>query len=106
MVAAIPMGLLGTPDMHVAGNGSTATALGWFHDQTASAMPQGSAWSVPLWVYKAAMLAWALWLANALVRWLRWGWEAYSRGGYWRSAVPSVPVIAGQPAPTTGEPAP
>jgi len=34
-----------------------------------------SAWviSVPLLVYRLAMLAWALWLALALLRWLRWG---------------------------------
>jgi hypothetical protein len=31
------------------------------------------------------MLLWALWLANALIGWLRWGFEAWSRGGYWRS---------------------
>ena len=106
LVSAIPMGLLGLPDMHVEGNGSTATALHWFHDRSAGAMPQAMAWSVPLWVYKAAMLAWALWLANALVKWLRWGWSAYSRGGYWRNPVLDTPVLIVEPAPTTGEPAP
>jgi hypothetical protein len=30
------------------------------------------------------MLAWALWLAAALVRWLRWGWTQFSRGELWR----------------------
>jgi len=38
------------------------------------------------------MLAWALWLANALIGWLRWGFEAWMHGGYWRkrAAKPAV----------------
>ena len=35
-----------------------------------------------------AMLLWALWLANALIGWLRWGFDAWSRGGYWRPRKP------------------
>jgi len=34
-------------------------------------------------VYRVAMLAWALWLALALLRWLRWGWTCFSEGGLW-----------------------
>jgi hypothetical protein len=30
------------------------------------------------------MLFWALWLALALLRWLKWGWAQYSRGGCWK----------------------
>jgi len=30
------------------------------------------------------MLAWALWLALALLRWLRWAWESLAAGGGWR----------------------
>ena len=32
------------------------------------------------------MLAWALWLANALIGWLRDAFAAWTRGGYWRNA--------------------
>ena len=39
---------------------------------------------MPLLVYRAAMLAWALWLALALLRWLRWGWGCFTAGGGWR----------------------
>jgi hypothetical protein len=84
LIAAVPKGLLGLPDMHVDGNNSTAWLLNWFVDQTQSVLPQGGVLSVPLWVYKVAMLAWALWLANALIGWLRWGFDAWSHGGYWR----------------------
>lgn len=34
--------------------------------------------------YRIAMLAWALWLALALLRWLRWGWSCFSHDGIWR----------------------
>ncbi len=100
VVAAIPQGLLGWPDMHVAGSGSSANALHWFADRSIDALPGANAISVPLWVYKVAMLAWALWLAVALVGWLRAGFAAWTRGGYWR-ALPRKPAvdIPGAPPP-------
>jgi hypothetical protein len=30
------------------------------------------------------MLAWALWLAAALIRWLKWAWTQFSEGGCWK----------------------
>jgi len=88
LVAAVPGGLLGQPDMHVAGMGSSALQLHWFVDRSADVLPRAGVFSLPLWTYKLAMLAWALWLANALIGWLRWGFEAWSSGGYWRRAKP------------------
>ena len=46
-----------------------------------------TAWvlSVPLLVYRLLMLLWSLWLAFALLRWLKWGWQAYSTHGLWRT---------------------
>ncbi|WP_199097598.1 hypothetical protein [Dyella sp. ASV21] len=85
LISAVPKGLLGLPDMHVAGNGSTAWRLNWFADQTDGALPVAGVFSVSLWVYKIAMLLWALWLANALIGWLRWGFQSWSEGGYWRA---------------------
>ena len=41
--------------------------------------------SVPLWVYRVLILGWALWLAAALVGWLRWGFVCFTTGGAWRS---------------------
>jgi hypothetical protein len=92
LIAAVPRGLLGLPDMHVAGNGSGAWNLSWFVDQSAGVLPHGGVLSVSLWVYKLAMLAWALWLANALIGWLRWGFAAWTHGGYWhpREAKPGI----------------
>ena len=66
LASAIPQGLLGQPDMHVTGNGSSAQSLQWFADRSTDALPQASAVSLPLWVYKVLMLAWALWLANVM----------------------------------------
>jgi hypothetical protein len=92
LVSAIPQGLLGQPDMHVTGNGSYTQSLHWFTDRTADTLPQASAISLPLWVYKVLMLAWALWLANALIGWLRDAFSAWMRDGYWRARV--KPAIA------------
>jgi hypothetical protein len=92
VLGSLQKGLLGTPDMHLVGNGSTPTSLHWFHDRSDDAFPHARAISVPMWLYKAAMLAWALWLASALVRWLRWGFESYSAGGYWRTPPKRAPM--------------
>ncbi|MFN8640476.1 MAG: hypothetical protein U0802_01985 [Candidatus Binatia bacterium] len=81
---AIQQGLLGQPDMQIAGNGSYAEVLRWYQDRSAAVLPQAWVISTPLLVYRLLMLAWALWIAAALLRWLRWGWERFGSGGYWR----------------------
>ena len=83
ILAGIPSGLLGNPDMSVTGFGSTGHRLLWFADKTANAMPQATVWSLPLWTYKALILAWALWLSFALVRWLPWIWQCFATRGLW-----------------------
>jgi hypothetical protein len=101
LVAAVPGGLLGQPDMHIAGMDSSALRLHWFVDRSVDVLPQAGVFSLPLWTYKLAMLAWALWLANALIGWLRWGFDAWSRGGYWRRA--EARPAAPPPLPGSGE---
>jgi hypothetical protein len=87
LFAAVRQGLLGTPDMQVLGNGSTATELRWFQDRTTGLLPRPWVLSVPVLVYRLAMLAWALWLVTALLRWLRWGAAALTLDGFWRRRV-------------------
>jgi hypothetical protein len=84
-VVAIPEGLLGSPDMDIVGNASQSYQLNWYQDVMQQALPQAWVVSVPLWVYRALMLAWSLWIAVAMLKWLPWAWRAYSTGGYWRS---------------------
>lgn len=85
LAAAIQQGLLGQPEMQIAGNGSSAARLLWYQDRAPALLPQAWVLSVPLAVYRLLMLAWALWLAFALLGWLRWGWGCYSRHGLWRA---------------------
>lgn len=85
---AIRRGLLGLPEMQIGGNASSATQLNWYQDHAMAALPVASITSVPLIVYHLLMLAWALWLAFALVGWMRWGWRQYSRHGLWREFHP------------------
>ena len=100
LASAIPQGLLGQPDMHVAGNASSESTLRWFADHAADALPQASAVTLPLWTYKVLMLAWALWLANAVIGWLRDGFGAWTRDGYWRAGTKApAPAAAPPPAP-------
>ena len=83
MYQAIEKGLLGIPDMQIAGNGSNNFHLYWFQDKIASLMPQPMVFSIPLFVYHLIMLAWAIWLAFSLIKWLKWGWECWSQGKIW-----------------------
>ncbi len=84
LFASIQQGLLGLPEMQIGGNGSGAGVLRWYQDRVAAQLPQPWVLSLPLWVYRVAMLAWSLWLARALVGWLRWGWGCFGEGGLWR----------------------
>jgi len=62
--------------MQIVGNGSDSSNLNWYQDRTSPQLPSASVISVPLLAYKALMLAWALWLAYALLKWLQWGGPA------------------------------
>lgn len=84
LVVAVQQGLLGTPEMQVSGNGSSAYMLRWYQDRVEDVLPEASVISVSLWFYRLLMLAWALWLAFSLLRWLRWGWDCFATNGLWR----------------------
>ncbi len=85
VVMSLPSGLLGTPDMHVAGHNSYGNVLSWFADGSDTSLPVAAVVTVPLWIYKALILIWALWLSFALLRWLPWVWQCISRDGFWRT---------------------
>lgn len=85
LFAAIRQGLLGLPEMQIAGNASTAQSLRWYVDRTNAVVPSATILSTPLFVYRLAMLAWALWLAAALLRWFQFAADALTAGGAWRS---------------------
>lgn len=111
LLVAVYHGLLDHPDMQIAGNSSDARTLRWFQDRTGAALPRPWIFSVPLLAYRLAMLGWALWLALAVLRWLRWGWAAFSLEGLWRRPEvrqPVSPPAAAPPAapgnPSSAEP--
>ncbi|MEE4357438.1 MAG: hypothetical protein V2I97_13325 [Desulfococcaceae bacterium] len=80
---AIQKGLLGTPEMQISGNGSNNTYLYWTQDRIEGSMPQPWVISLPRFTYHLFMLIWSLWLATAMIRWLRWGWECFGHEKLW-----------------------
>ena len=94
---AVQHGLLGLPDMQVAGNGSTAFDLNWYQDHSAATLPRPWVIGAPLWTYRLLMLAWALWLAYSLLDWLRWGWECFAADGLWRPRPKKAPALPKEP---------
>ncbi len=87
LVSVIPASLMGTPEMHVVGHGGYSSAgirLQGFADLSRDTLPGITVVSLPLWVYRVAMLAWAMWLAVTVIGWLRQSLAAWTQGGYWR----------------------
>ncbi|MFG6414385.1 hypothetical protein ACG02S_10810 [Roseateles sp. DC23W] len=76
-------GLLGYPDLMVAGPGSSSHLLSWVSDRFTEHTAGAWVLSAPVWLYRVLMLLWALWLATSLLKWVGWAWAAFSAGGAW-----------------------
>lgn len=95
LVGAVANGLLGLPDMQIAGNGSWRGDLQWYQDRADNVLEQPVVLSVPVFYYRLLMLGWALWLAVAVLGWLRWGWQAFVQDGLWRQKPPKIASVVG-----------
>jgi hypothetical protein len=84
LFGSVYQGLLGSPDMQIAGNYSSAFDLKWYQDRSNEQLPTASIISVPLMAYRILMLLWSLWLAISLLNWLKWGWECFAKDGLWK----------------------
>ncbi|MFZ9853594.1 MAG: hypothetical protein ACO3I0_00655 [Limisphaerales bacterium] len=96
LVYAVGEGLLGSPEMFILGNNSSRTVLQWYQDRSGGALPTTAVLSVSIWWYRLLMLFWALWLASALLSWLKWAWRNFSLGGLsrpWRKAKLVPPTL-------------
>ncbi len=112
LLYAVHRGLLGSPQMQIEGHGSWADQLVWYVDRVVPGRGQHSTllsdaafYSVPMLVYRGLMLLWALWLAFALLGWLRVAWGRFSEEGSWgwlRPARPSAPRSPEPSAPDDG----
>jgi len=97
LIVSIHQGLLGYPDMQIAGNDSSSYSLNWYDDRVANALSQPWVLSVSIIWYRALMLAWALWLALAVIRWSKWAWVCYATDGLWKTS--PKPANPHQPVP-------
>ncbi|MDA1086598.1 MAG: hypothetical protein O2901_06240 [Verrucomicrobia bacterium] len=102
LVGAVREGLLGNPEMFIRGNNSTQTALQWFQPRGTNALPEPGILSISVWYYRLLMLGWALWLAAALIRWLKWSWVQFTEGGFWKRGPRKGQVIP-PPVPSQGK---
>jgi hypothetical protein len=97
LIGAVSEGLLSVPGMGIRGYGSSNNLLNWFADQSIATLPVTKVFSLPVWFYRFVMLAWALWLAYILIRWLSRGLGAWLKHGYWKKEPDQAQ------APKTGE---
>jgi hypothetical protein len=110
LATGVSQGLLGHPEMNIAGNGSSSSAAGtsliWFADRVSGPLPRPWVVSVPLLAYRLVMLAWSLWLALAVIRWVRWVWACFSERGLWRPLRAKRPTLLSAPPPPAAPPPP
>lgn len=106
LLASIHQGLLGFPSMRIEGNNSSESNLHWYVDRLGPTLAVPQVLSVPILVYRLVMLLWALWLAFAVMRWVRWGFANFVAGGAWKAK--PIPVVVPPPAtaPKSAPPAP
>lgn len=82
LISTIPASLLSSPQMQISGNGSSDYLLRWYQDRSVI-FPTGWVISVPIWIYRLAMLLWSLWIVFSLLSWVRWSWGCFSSGRIW-----------------------
>jgi hypothetical protein len=101
---AVERGLLGIPNMQIAGNGSTSFHLHWTQDRIGELLPRPSVIALPQWIFHLLMLFWSLWLALYLLKWLKWGWQCFAAGGIWKKLPPRKKKIKPPPIPKAQAP--
>jgi len=69
--------------MNITGNGSSGNFLRWYQDVSDSTLPVAWSFSLPMFAYRIAMLAWALWLSFWLLAILKWGWGNFAVPVIW-----------------------
>lgn len=82
LLATIPRGLLGRPDMLVA---TPLDGYAWFVDRIDGTFPRPWQLVLPLWLWRVLLLVWCIWLVRASLAWGKWGWDAFTSGGIWPS---------------------
>lgn len=82
LLATIPRGLLGRPDMLVA---MPLDGYAWFVDRIDGTFPRPWQLVLPLWLWRVLLLVWCIWLVRACLGWGKWGWDACTAGGIWPS---------------------
>jgi hypothetical protein len=83
---AVENGLIFSPDMMIRGQGSSSSQLLWYQDYASDSLPQPLMITAPMWLWRAVMLAWSMWLVFSLIRWLRWGFECFSSQELWKKS--------------------
>ena len=79
---SIRQGLLSSPEMGITGNGSYGKYFKWYLERPD--LPITRIFSLPLWIYRFAMLFWAIWLARLLTEKAIWAWDCFQKGSIWR----------------------
>ena len=85
LFSGIRMGLQETPDMGILDQRFGDGRLWWFADHTSGVAAAPTVISAPMGLYRVLFFAWAGWMAFALVRWLRWAFDAWKSHGLWRT---------------------
>ena len=104
LFGALTYNLLDTINMQIQGAGSTASQLRWILDRTDGEIGHITLYTLPVFVWRGLMLAWALWLVTRQLVWVPWGWKAFSHQGLWKSKPDSFDETTNAPEPRPDTP--
>lgn len=95
-ISTVAKGLLNYPNLFLEGEGTYINKISWYSQQ----VDQFSPWllSLPMWVYRVLMFSWSIWFAFNIMKWLKWAWEGFSRGGVWIASKQVEKVIQEDPS--------
>ena len=102
-VSVIDVGLSRIPDTFIMGNQAAGSQLSWLQDRAAPTLARPWVLSVPLWGYRLFIVAWALWLVIAVLRWAPWVWSCFKQHGLWKPI--AKPFTIPPPTPSHTPPA-
>ncbi|MGE4519813.1 MAG: hypothetical protein AB7E04_09935 [Desulfobacteraceae bacterium] len=83
---AVSSGLLGIPDMQIAGNGSYSGSLKWFSDKSENIIPSAFVILAPINLWKLILFLWSLWISAFLINKTPYIIDSLKHEGFWKKS--------------------
>lgn len=86
----IGQGLLGSPQMNISGFNSSNYIMSWYQDRVNRIPENIYIFTAHIYVYRIIMLLWSLWVANILIKNVRWIASCMTNRSFWLNSAKIV----------------